>query len=107
MCMEDIRLGRKATYKVTPFQGPMPGVVLCSPNAKRVSLAFTSSATSGLTLLPGNSFNQVTGIDLAITSGLIDFDVQVHGNIVCDQWVVNTNVAGANLTVIETFQPEE
>lgn len=103
MCMEDVRIGRRKinSYKSISMQ---PGDIFqagaAAKNRTRIRIG-TSSGT--LTISPLNSDGPLnSGFIANITKPDFEIDIETHGDIVTQAWVVRAGGV-MNVSVIETF----
>lgn len=105
MCMEDIRVGRKASYRYSEVTVPAgTAVQVAAYNLDRISLTFATVSATGSNVSPqGATGSATTGIPIRGTLQPFRIHIEEEGMAVVDRWNAFGGAADSVLSVIETF----
>lgn len=105
MCLEDVRLGRKkytAVRQVTVGAGAVP---LLAFALKRTHITIHTFNAGNVQVSPAadnTPFNSDGTFTVTRSNPPIDFDVEVHGDMVTKEWRASA-AAPIDIIVVETF----
>lgn len=104
MCREDLRIGRKKFTSVRIVQcAAATNTQIAQQNNSRTHLFIASQNSDSIVGPESANVSTTTGIFLQQLGVPLDFDIEIHGNVVCSPWFAQGSAGTSFVTVIETF----
>lgn len=104
MCIEDIRMGRRAHTNYKLISIPEDGTVLLMPaNPSRIAFRVSHQSSATIQVFPTDLGATNIGLWLGDVVNLISMDIKVDGNVVTKAWYVKSNGFASEIYFQETL----
>lgn len=106
MCIEDIRLGRKTSFRYRYIGVGGTPVRVVDANARRTHLIFSGGVVAGIRLWFDAGLDSATGFRVHQSLPPLEFDIQEHGLLVTGDFYAVAELGSEILVVAESILQE-